>query len=705
MNALVWSYLMLGLSLLALILPRCGWWKAGYLVGGWAGCVLVLIAALQALSHGAPIPLYRANLAILPGFDLSIDPLRAFFLAITAIVYGLSLAFVIHDSCRFSSRHCRLILAFVTLLLGGMISTLLASGVTSLIFAWEIMSLSLSALVFLGGNSTSTTSAGFVTLALSEAGALAALAGLLLLGTAADSWSLNGIALAVGHVPTATLWTGFLLTFFGFGVKTGILPVNLWMAEGYAAAPRGVLPLFSGATLNLGVFTLWVVDGPLALHQVGIGLVILVTGAITALLGIIYALATHSLTRLLTQSSVENLGIVVAASGAGFAFFALGHPLLAGLSLVAGLFHMLNHSAYKTLLFLGAGAIIEVAGSDDLNRLGGLMRRVPLFGTLFLFGAFAIAALPPLNGFVSEWLTLQSLLRVVELDLIPVRIVFALSGALLALTAGLAVTCFVMLVGTTLLGLPRSEQAARIWRTPKSATVPMGVLLASCLALSVLATGVIPLLGQLTSTLTGTDPTTALVPAFFGNAQGLAAGLVHNLTQIGARLGRGLVPLRGLIVLHSGGAATPVVYAMSTAYTLITIAILLLLTGWLAHGMRRRRRVARKTLWDAGLMHLRPDMTYNATTFAAPARVIFDRILRPVVAERIEYDGTFITAVHREGELVHIIDRLTLRPLTRTGNWIAALLSRMHHGPVTLYAGYILIILTVTLLAATIQLH
>lgn len=696
---LAWSYLPLAFALLALAAPGRQWQRGGFLIGSWAAAVLVLVAATRTLMTGASVQFTPSALAILPGFDFALDPLRAFFMAIAAAVYGLSAAFVTRDSGRYPPARARLILGFTTLLFAAMITVLFAAGVTSLIFAWEVMSLALVALVFLGGNSARATRAGFLTLALSEAGALAALAGLLILAAAAGTLSLTGIAAATAHLPGGIAWAGFLLTFFGFGVKTGVLPVNIWMGEGYAAAPRGLLPIFSGATLNLGVFTLWTIDGPLATHVPNIALVILVVGALTAILGIIYALATHSLTRLLTQSSIENLGLVVAALGAGCTFSALGHPLLGGLLLVAGLYHMLNHSTYKTLLFLGAGGIGEAVG-DDLDRLGGLMRRAPLFGTLFLLGTFAIAALPPFNGFVSEWLLLESLLRVVELGPIPVRIIFALAGALLALTAGLAVTCFVMLAASTLLGLPRSREAAALRHMPTSVTAPMGVLVVVCFALGVLATAVIPLLGRLTATLTGVNPTGALVPAFFGQVQSLGAGLVHDLTQLGAQLGRGIVPLRGLVVLHSGGAATPVVYAMSTALTFAVLACMLLLTWLLARGLRRYRRVARRSPWGAGLTRIQPEMTYTATTFASPVRVLFDGLLQPVVAERSEQQGAFVTALHREGELIHVVDRMTLRPLTKAGSWIAAQLARMHHGRVTLYAAYILVTLTVALLVA-----
>lgn len=705
MNGVVWTFPALAFALIALVMPMRRLRTSGFLLGSWAAALLVLIGAARTLLVGSTVHATLAMLVILPGFSFALDPVRAFFLVIAAAVYGLSVAFVVRDTRRYSSAHARLLLALTTMLFAAMVTVLLAAGVTSFIFAWEVMSLSLAALVFFGGRSEQGTRAGLMTLALSEAGALAALAGLLVLAASAGTASLAGIGAAAAHLPPGVVWAGFLLTFFGFGVKTGILPVNAWMSEGYAAAPRGLLPIFSGATLNLGVFALWTIDGPLASHALWPALVVLVTGALTAILGIVYALASRSLTRLLTQSSIENLGIVVAALGAGFAFAAMHRPLLAGLALVAGLYHMLNHSAYKTLLFLGAGGIDAAAGHDDLNRLGGLMKRVPLFGTLFLLGAFAIASLPPFNGFVSEWLTLESLLRVVELGPVPVRIAFALSGALLALTAGLAVTCFVMMAGSSLLGLPRSREAAGVRRMPRSVTAPMAVLVAICFGLGVLATGVIPVLGRLTAALTGVNPTAALVPAFFRHAQALAAGIAHDFTQIGAQIGRGVLPLRGLVVMHSGGAHTPVIYAMSTGLTFIVVVFLLLI-AWLAtRGLRRRRQVARHMPWGAGLARVRPEMAYTATAFAAPVRVTFDRLLRPVVAEEAERHGAFVTAIRRSAHMVHVVDRFTLYPLIGVTQYLATRLARMHQGRVTLYAAYIVAALAVALLAAASVLH
>ncbi|MEJ2325331.1 MAG: proton-conducting transporter membrane subunit [Chromatiaceae bacterium] len=701
-DGVVGNYVALAFALLALAVPMPRLRRAAYVLSGWAAALLTVTGGAGALlGGGATAEVQPAPLAFLAGFTFTLDPVRGFFLIIAASVFGLCVAFVAYDAKRYSPARERALLALLVLLYGAMAAVLLAGGVLSFIFAWEVMSLALWALVTFDSRQQENVRAGYLTLALSEAGALAALAGLLVLAGAAGTWSLAGIAAAAPALSPGVIWAGFLLTFFGFGVKTGIVPMNVWMHDGYAAAPRSLTPVFSGATLNLGVFALWIIDGPLARHALEPALVVLVTGAVTALLGIVYALMAQRMTHLLTHSSIENLGIVVAALGAGFAFAALERPVLAGLALVAGLYHMLNHSAYKTLLFLGNGAIRSATGTDDLDALGGLMKRVPLFATLFLLGTFAIAALPPFNGFVSEWLTLESLLRVVEVDSVPVRITFALSGALLALTAGLALTCFVMLAGATLMGLPRSPEAAAVRRMPLSTTLPIGILTVICLGLGILATAVIPVLGRLAAPLAGTEATAALVPAFFSGAPALAHGIAADLTQIGAQIGRGLLPLRGLVVLHSGGSATPVIFAMSTALTFAVLVFLVLVVWGLARAQRRRHRVSRRSLWDAGLTRLRPEMTYTATAFAAPVRVLFDRLLRPVVDEDTERQGAFVTAVRRRATLVHVFDRLTLRPLIDLSRWIAARLARMHHGRVTLYAGYVLAALVLALLVSS----
>ena len=374
-------------------------------------------------------------------------------------------------------------------------------------------------------------------------------------------------------------------------------------------------------------------------------------------------------------------------------------PFWGGGSMVAGLYHMINHSTFKTLLFLGAGGIDASTGTHNLDDLGGLMKRLPALGFFFLLGAFAIAALPPFNGFVSEWLLLESLLRVVEIPDIPVRITFALSGALLALTSGLALTCFIMLPGSALMGLPRSDHAASAKKAPLAVVIPMGLLALLALLLGLAATLVIPVLSRLADTLLGANPTASLVPNFFQAPSQVPLAVRHALDPIGASLAAQFLPLRSLVVMHLDQTSAPVVYAMST---LLTFLVLLLMLGgvWIvARGLRsKQRRVTRNTLWDAGLTRLRPEMTYTATAFAAPVRVVFQGFLHPLIEENEERRGAFVLTHSYRQVITNISERLVIQPIIRLTMRIATLLAKMHKGHVNTYAAYILLAMVLVLI-------
>jgi len=657
----------------------------------------VFIAGAEAISTGGAT-VFLGPLSLLEPIGFTLNPLRGLFLIVTAVVFLAATPLLVRDAARYPRHRAALFLTLVAILYAGMLAFFTAADMVSFVFFWEISALAIWGLVTFHSREARPVAAGYLTLMLSEAGTLAGMAGLFMLASHAHSTALSSIATAGNQLPAGTLWVAFLLTFFGFGVKAGIVPVNAWLPEAHGSAPRSISPILSGATLNLGVFALFIVDGPIAIRHPQMALLVLFVGAVTALTGIVYALTERDLKRLLAQSSIENLGIVVAALGAGFAFVSLDHPVLGAMALVAGLYHMLNHSAYKTLLFVGAAGIDQATGTHDLDRLGGLMRRMPVFATAFLIGALAIAALPPFNGFVSEWLLFESLLRVVEIASQPVRAVFALSGAMLALTVGLAMTCFVMLAGSALLGRPRSGVVAAAAPAPVGATIPMWGLVVVCFGLGVLATAVIPLLGGLVRPLAGANPTAALVPAFFATPHGLPAGLATTLSGIGAEVGRGVLPLRSLVIVHSGGAATPVVFAMSTALAFAVI-VLLLLSIWGVTRLLRRRRARRVGVWDAGLPCLQPQMGYTATAFSAPVRVLFESLLRPVVRERQHSQGGFLISIERKTRVVHLVDRLFLNPVSYAVKAIGRSLAWLHQGPVTLYATWVLATLFAALMA------
>ena len=383
-------------------------------------------------------------------------------------------------------------------------------------------------------------------------------------------------------------------------------------------------------------------------------------------------------------------------------------PLPAGIAFIAAFYHMINHSVYKALLFLGAGTVDDRTGTRDLNRLGGLIRAMPWTAGAVLIGTLAISALPPFNGFVSEWLTLQTMLRSAQLPSIPIKILFALCGAGLALTAALAVTCFVKMFAMGFLGMSRSEGAAKAAEAQSASIVPMIFLAVLCFLLGVLPTYMIPALNRELQPWAGAS-TEALVPPFFASAEGhgaLPEKFVGEFHDLGAQVGQAVLPGRGLVVLHRGGTENPVVFAMSTSYMLLALIGLLLLTYviirlWLTRG----RRTARRERWDGGVRRLLPEMTYTATGFSNPVRVIFDAIFHPTTVEdtRETVAQHFRMAIRRERESVHIVDRLLLQPAKNRAMKLASGVAAMHHGRINAYTAYVLVTLLVALAVGLVE--
>jgi hydrogenase-4 component B len=666
-----------------------------------AQCLAALGAAAAVLASGTSTELALWPLSSFGSLVLVLDPIAALFLAVTALVFLIGVGFAASEGRR--QPQSVPFAALYQLLLGAIVLVLAAGDTVSLIIGWELMSLLIFALVTFDHGERSAGRAGYVMLAMSEAGTIAGLIGLLLLAGAAgdiDFAALRGLAGLSGGLR----WAVFLLTFFGFGVKAGLLPVNQWLPDAYVAAPSGFTPVLAGATTNLGIYAILRVNADLLPPiSLGPGLVALVIGSLSALVGILYATIQTDLRRMLAHSSIENMGIVIAALGASLVFAAAGQSVIAGMALIAALYHLVNHAFYKALLFTGAGAIDGRVGSTDMDRLGGLIHRMPWTAGLFLIGVLAIAALPPLNGFVSEWLTLQALLRASLLSSTVVKIVFALSGALLALTAGLAVTCFAKAFAMSFLGIARSPATAGVKEGRAGACGPMAAFGLLCVLLGVLPTYVVPALDRTVAPIVHASAAQALVPPFFtpelAAPEGIAPEFMAEFHDLGAQVGRGDLPGRGLVVLHRGGTSNPVVFAMSTSYTVVMLAALLAL-AWIVFRLSTLgRKVTRRAAWDGGLRRLRPGITYTATGFSNPVRVVFHAVLRPATVE----DSTeaialhFRTAVRREYDEGHLLDRLVLAPAVASLRRVAGLLRRMHIGQVNAYAAYVLLALLLAL--------
>jgi hydrogenase-4 component B len=662
-------------------------------------------AAIAAAAAGAAALLFgdgfTRTLWPVPGLatlTLRLDALSAVFVLATGLVLFPASVYAAGElrAGSFAGRE-RAFTVMLFALYASIVLVLVAADAVLFLLAWEVMSVLCCLLVMSGraGEAGERVASGYLLLAMGEAGTLAAALGFLLLARDAGTLEFDALRSAAADLGAGPRWAVFLLTFFGFGVKAGLVPVNSWLQRAYAAAPRAFAPVLAGATLNLGLYGIFRVNAELLPAALGsIGLVALVVGTASALIGILYATTDNDLKAMLAHSSIENVGMVVAGVGAGMVFTAARHPALAAIAFAAALYHLVNHSLYKTLLFVGVGTVETQTGTRDMDRLGGLARAMPLAALAFLAGTLSIAGLPPFNGFASEWLTLQSLLRAAELSSTGAKIVFALSGAGLALTAALAVTCFVKVYAMTFLGMRRLEEPRRVSEAAPAALASMGILALLCLAFGVLPAYVISMLDPATTQLAGASAAQALVPPFFASSASHASlppAFAAEFHDLGGQVGESVLPGRGLVVLHRGGEANPVVFAMSTTYMVVVLAGLLLLTYvvlrlWLL----RRRGLERRERWDGGLRRLLPEMTYTATGFSNPVRVIFDAVFRPTTVEdtRETVAEHFRNAIRREKERVHLVDRAVFRPVRTAALTFARALAAMHHGRINAYVTY-----------------
>jgi hydrogenase-4 component B len=693
-----------GLVLSAVVVGR---YAPRVLLGFSAICSgLMMIAAGIALGGGRA---FSATLWRLDGFgslSIRLDMLSAIFLFAAGLVYFPASVFVKnlvesryqgkYPLSRYGVMHFALMASIVLILTAG--------DAVLFLISWECMSILCYLLVNYERRRNGDGRAAYIMLAMSEAGFLAVVVAFASAARMAPDWSFTSLATAAAHLSNGAIWGIFVLGFFGFGVKAGLVPVNFWLPRCYTATPPVFIPVLAGVTLNLGFYGILRLNADIALpHGIGPGLLALSVGSITALVGILYATTESDMKTMLAHSSIENAGIIVAGIGASLVFRTSGYGLAAAIALTAALYHMVNHSLYKTLLFQGAGEIEAATGTRDMDSLGGLARLLPALSVVFLVGCLSIAAIPPFNGFVSEWLMLQSLLRSASLVSPAVKILFAVCGAALALTAALAVTCFVKVYAMSFLGIRRGEWKLRAPKRIKRAHFALVYLASACFLLGILPTYVIPVLNRAVEPLARASATDSLVPSFFTATpqnQQLPAAFLHDFHNIGAQVGGSVLPGRGMVVLVRGGEQNPVIFAMSTFCGFLALALFVIVTWLIVTRIARRREVVRNELWAGGIPRLLPEMSYTATGFSNPVRVVFQAIFRPNIVEdtRNTVAVHFRTAILRRREEEHLVDRLFFHPVGDAISWCARLLARMHHGKLNAYVLYTLVFFLLILL-------
>jgi formate hydrogenlyase subunit 3/multisubunit Na+/H+ antiporter MnhD subunit len=559
-----------------------------------AGAVVGLALALTGLWAIGESPSDAVLPAGLPGlpFHVHADALSGFFLLLLgATAFGISLF-----SAGYFRRNEGGALALLCLqyhvFLASMAMVLLASDAYLFMVSWESMALASYFLVTTEHHSEQNRKAGFIYLLMAHLGAISILLCFGVLDGGRGDYSFD--ALRTHELSAAWATIAFLLAFCGFGAKAGMLPLHVWLPEAHPAAPSPVSALMSGVMLKTAIYGMIRVIYDLIgdIHWEW-GVTVMSLGAVSALFGILFALTQNDLKRLLAYSSVENIGIILIGLGMSMVFIGSGHRAAGVLGLIAALYHTLNHAVYKGLLFLGAGAILNSTGLRDLNRMGGLIRRLPQVAPYFLVGTLAISALPPLNGFVSEWLTLQAALQAPLLKSSVVRSLVPIVAAVLALCAALTAMCFVKVYGIAFLGQPRHqldqppavpscwERAGMLW-----------------LALGCVVLGLFPayVLGQLDYV------STALIGVGL-SGEARASGWLW------------LVP-----AAQAQASYSPVVF-------LLVIALVFGFT-FAAVGYVYHRRLRRAAPWDCGYPEQTPRMQDSADAFGQPIREIFAPVFR-----------------------------------------------------------------------------
>jgi hydrogenase-4 component B len=577
---------LLGLAVLAIAMSRSKTATALIYGATLAVSAIALIGAIRWLLGDT------ANAAALTlpiglpwlGAHFRLDALSAFFLIVVNLGGAAASLFGLGYGHHESAPHR--VLPFFPAFLAGMNLVVLADDAFSFLLCWEFMSLVSWALVMAHHREPGNARAGFVYLVMASFGTLALLLAFGLLAGPAGDYGFAAIR-AAPHTPYAAALV-LILMLLGAGSKAGLVPLHVWLPLAHPAAPSHVSALMSGVMTKVAIYGfVRVVFDLLGPPVWSASVIVLFLGSVTAVMGILYAMMEKDLKRLLAYSTIENVGIIFVALGLALAFEANGLKLAAALAFTAALFHVLNHSLFKSLLFFGAGAVLTSTGERDMDQLGGLIHRLPFTSFAVLVGCVAISALPPFNGFVSEWLLFQAVLQSLELPQWALKIMVPAVGAMLALAAALVAACFVKAYGVTFLGRPRSVAAETAVEVDRYSLSAMFALAALCLLAGILPGPVIDALAPITIEIVG-----------------------------------GRMPIQA----DQGWLSIAPIAESRSSYNGLLVMLFIVFSATLAASIIHRfasRALRRGPAWGCGFSDAVPAAQYSSESFAQPIRRVF----------------------------------------------------------------------------------
>lgn len=636
------------------------------------GCCFGIVASVLALTSGlqaivGPILTYAAPTSFF-GFSLRIDPLGGVLvtvisvLAFVAWVYGLSY----FDD--YKGKGIGTMCFFMNLFIASMDLVITLDNAFWFLVFFEMMSLTSYFLVVTEQDKASIKG-GFMYLVMAHIGFFMIMISFLVMSGVTGSFEFSAFRATSFEPGIASLI--FMLAFLGFGVKAGMIPFHSWLPQAHPAAPSNVSALMSGGMIKIGIFGIIKVGFDLlnlSGCQLWWGIVVLLFGAVSSVLGVTYALAEHDIKRLLAYHSVENIGIILMGVGVALIGWATANPIITVIGLMAALYHLINHAMFKGLLFLGAGSVLYSTHTRNMEIMGGLTRVMPVTAMCFLIGSLAISAIPPLNGFVSEWFTYQGLITAAMSGDVIVKTVCAFTAVALAITGALAVTCFVKAYGVTFLGNPRSEAAAQAQEVPAPMKFAMIVLAIICIALGICAPWIVPILANAAAATAGQATITA--------ASGIA--LVNPVIDT--------------------TMSTPLIAVLLIAAIVIPFAII-----------KAKSKGGSKNTpdpWACGY-NPTPDMPLIATSFAGSVHMFYAPLYRMrdnLVAKSPAFETFFNGISNWADKAQNWGDIALVEPTSKFVKWLSRVSSKLEGGDFRVYILYTVVVLVIFLvLAVTVK--
>lgn len=640
----------------------------------FVGSVLAGLGSLAGLCAGiaamsAPSATTYSLETMFPFLTLSIhiDKLAGIFLTIISIVALLATVYGYgYMRHYFGKYNIGAFYFFYNLFLGSMMLVTMANHALFFLIAWELMSLASYFLVVFDHKEHENVQAGFLYFIITHIATACIMLMFLILAHMTGSFDFDVWRTSTSDISPLVAGVIFLLAIVGFGTKAGVIPFHVWLPAAHPAAPSQVSALMSGVMIKTGIFMLIrVLLDFFSATPAWLGVLVLILGAVSSLLGVLYALGEHDLKRLLAYHSIENIGIILLGVGAALLFRSVGEEAYALLALAAALFHTANHAIFKSLLFMSAGAVVAATHTRNIESYGGLIKRMPETALFFLIGSIAISGIIPFNGFVSEWLTFQALFGGVYTAGVLVQSVMGLGIAALAFTGGLAAACFVKAFGVTFLARPRSKEAEHANEVGAGMRVAMALL--------------------------------ALVALLLGVFGGSAAKLFLAISQSFPSLDVGTLSttVHGEYVQVASGFGV-----LNMAWLFVGLLIAFLVTWIFSRAVCRNSTVAIGETWDCGFP-LGPRMEITATSFSRSIVTIFSGILRPdthLKKETLDAEHPyFVQSITMSMHVKDVYRLYVYDPIGRATIGLAQVVGKIQSGSTHMYLLYMIVVLVIML--------